>query len=467
MVSASRDPCAPPTLTARLADACLGMTYDSLPAATRRRTKLILLDTLGAMFSASRPLFGGTQRLSEFVRAERDDGPCGVVGTNIHTSPTNAALMNGYLGYALDSESHHGAAILHAAALVVPAVLATAQQESREEGSDFLAAITLGIDVACRVSLAIGPNDLYARGFHPTAVAGAFGAAAASGALLRLNRQQIENSMGLAATMAGGLLAWASDQSEESRPFNPGLAARNGVTAARLAALGFGAPQGIFDADSKYNVFRAWSLDGIGSPDRLLEGFGEKFSIEELIIKRHASCSFLHPAVDGLLSILQDRGLSQEDIASIIMRFPSSGAPIIDNNPLRSHRAQYILPLAAIRGRVQFEDVIFDRSSEESVRRLTEITSIVHDDELDRGYPDRYTTVIEVVTRAGEKHSRRVEWARGCPENPMTDDEIVAKYRYLAGQRVDDGRAQRILALVDGLEQPGELSQLFEALLVS
>ena len=209
-------------------------------------TKLIVLDTLGAMLSASRPIFPGPKRLAEFVELHGNGGPCSIIGMALKASATDAALMNGYLAYALDIESHHGPAIVHAAATILPAALADAQQLGCS-GERLLTAVALGIEVACRVSLAIGPNDLYNRGFHPTAIAGSFGAAAAVASLRNLGAAEFARAFGLAATMTGGLLAWSSDESEESRPFNPGTAARNGLTAGRLAALGFGAPVGVFD----------------------------------------------------------------------------------------------------------------------------------------------------------------------------------------------------------------------------
>jgi 2-methylcitrate dehydratase PrpD len=353
---------------------------------------------------------------------------------------------------------------MHAAAAVLPAALALAEQNGAE-GDEFLSALTLGVEVACRVSLAIGPNDLYARGFHPTAVAGAFGAAVAGAVLLGLDRERFANALGLAATQAGGLLAWASDHSEESRPFNPGTAARNGLTAARLASLGFGAPQRVFDAGAKYNVFRAWSLNGKGAPARLTAGFGERFAIEELTIKRFACCAFLHPALDGLLE-MQAEGLTAERIAALTMRFPTSGAPIIDNNPLRSHRAQYVLPVAAVRGKVWFADVLHDRSDEPEIRRLSTVTRLIPDDELDPDYPERYTTLLEAITTDGTTLYRRVEWPRGCPQNPMRDEEIVAKFRDLTEPRVGQGEAEEIAAIVLEVDQPGRFGQLLERLTV-
>ena len=163
-------------------------------------------------------------------RAGCAGGPCRVIGTSLRTTPTNAALMNGYLGYALDVESHHGPAVAHAAAAVLPAALAIGEL-AQASGRQLLEALVLGIEEDCRVSLAVGPNDLYARGFHPTSVAGSFGAAAAAGHLLHLDAAGAACAFGLAASQAGGLLAWADDHTEESRPFNPAMAARNRETA--------------------------------------------------------------------------------------------------------------------------------------------------------------------------------------------------------------------------------------------
>jgi 2-methylcitrate dehydratase PrpD len=452
-----------PSLTDRFASACAALSERGLPEAVQHRTRLIVLDTLGAMLSASRPVFPGPRRLAQFLAADGPAGDCTIVGTTLRASATDAALMNGYLGYALDIESHHGAAVMHAAAAVLPAALAEAQQDGAS-GDRLLTAVALGIDVACRVSLAIGPNDLYNRGFHPTPIAGSFGAAAGIGVLKRFDGPTFARAFGLASTMTGGLLAWASDESEESRPFNPGTAARNGLTAGRLAALSFGAPVGIFDREMKYNVFRAWSEDGRGQPDELLRDLGERFAVDELIIKRHACCAFLHPGVDGLLDILEATDLAPDEIEAITMRFPRTGAPIINAKPLRSHRAQYILPVATARRQVDFADVITDRSAEAVIAALSDRVEFIEDDELDPLYPERYTTVLRVATLDGVTHERRVDFARGTPENPMSDDEIVAKFRQLAAGRAGAERAERIATVVGELERQARLDPLFELL---
>ena len=154
-----------------------------------------------------------------------------------------------------------------------------------------------------------------------------------------------------------------------------------------------------------------------------------------------------HPGVDGLLDILAETDLTAGDIRSITIRFPRTGAPIINGNPLRSHRAQYILPVATVRRHVDFADVIADRSEEPSIADLIDRIHLVEDDELDPLYPERYTTLLTVTTRDGIEHEQRIDFARGTPQNPMSDDEIVAKFRQLATGRVDEERAEQIIAL--------------------
>ncbi len=155
-------------------------TLEQMPPATVEQARLILLDTIGAILPASSERYSAGRIVRAYARAVGGVPESTLIGTTERTSCVNAALVNGTLGYYCDIESHHPGAILHAAAITVPTALAVAEREGRS-GADLLTAIILGIDVACRVSNAIGPTALYRRGFHPTCVAGGFGAATAAG----------------------------------------------------------------------------------------------------------------------------------------------------------------------------------------------------------------------------------------------------------------------------------------------
>jgi 2-methylcitrate dehydratase PrpD len=416
--------------------------FDKLPGQVADQARTILLDTLGAMLAASAPRYSAGRILLEFVRAEGGTPECTLVGTTQRSSCVNAALYNGTLGYYCDIESHHPGAIMHAAAITVPTALAVAEREGRS-GAELLEAIVLGVDVACRVSNAIGPTALYARGQHPTCVAGGFGAAAAAGYLLRLDPPVMRCAWGLVGTQASGLLAWETDTSENSRPFNPGIAARNGCTAALLASLGFGGPPDIFEG--RFSLLGAFA--NTPQPKQLTAELGTRFLINELAIKRYSCCAFLHPALDGLDEILAEHGLQSHQIDAVRVRFPRSGVALIDHNPLRSHSGCYILPIYILERKVVIDDILVDRQREPAIASWDGKVQVLGDDDLDAEFPARYTTILEVDSE-GSTFRRRVPYAKGCPENPLTAEEVEAKFRNLAGTVTEAERVEAMIEMV-------------------
>jgi 2-methylcitrate dehydratase PrpD len=367
----------------------------------------------------------------------------------------NAALVNGTLGYYCDIEPHHVGAILHAPAVIVPTCLAAAEKQG-SSGRRFLEAMILGVEVACRVSYALNPVALYRRGFHPSAVCGTFGAAAAAGHLFRLSAGKFAVALGLALQQASGLLAWASDPTENSRPLNPGLAARNGTTAAYLASLGFGGPPTPFEG--KYDAFTAFS--GERHPEALLADWGRHWYLPEFAFKRYASCSFTHPGLDALLGLAGAYRLRAEDVTEILLRFPVSGVPMIDNNELKSHCAQYILPVGLVFGGVTIDDILQDRRRHSEVARLSAHTRLLGDPDLERGWPEIYASVVEVTTRDGRTLARRVDRAKGTPENPLAPHELHQKYLALATTATTAAHAERIADTVRGIDGAPDLAGL-------
>jgi 2-methylcitrate dehydratase PrpD len=446
--------------TRGLARYAADFSYDRLPAVVRDFARGIVLDTLGAIIAASSGRYGLRGTLGSFVARSGGIPEATLVGLGQKSSLVNAALYTGTLGYYCDVEAHHPGAIMHGPAIVVPAALAAAEARGAS-GQDVLAAVVLGVDVACRVSYAVDPNALYARAFHPTAVCGAFGAAAAVGRIIGLDQRRMANAFGLTANQASGLLAWASDHTEQSRPFNPGLAARNGTTAALLAEAGLGAPRHVLDPAEKYNVFRAWSVRP--RPEELLDRLHERYFLLELAVKLYACCAFLHPALDGILALLDEGAVTAEDVSAITLRFSHSGRSMIDQNELKSHRAQYILPIGLYNRKVVLDDILYE-PRDARIQALSERTRVVGDDELERFYPERYPSIVELTTRDGGVASRRVDWPKGYPQNPVTAAELERKFRDLAATAVDDATADRIVEAVATLEQDPRVDGLLALL---
>ena len=434
-------------------------SYNDMPPEVIARSKIILLDTLGAMLAASDPVYPGSKALIEMAQLLGGEPQSTVIGSNFKTSSINACLVNGTFGYTFDIEPHHVAAVLHPAAVCIPVALAFAEWQ-KSAGIDLLSALTLGIEVSCRVSMALNPRDLYAKGFHPTAIACTFGAAAAAGHLLKLDKGKCLNALGLSGNQASGLLAWAKDHPENSRPFNPGIAARNGATASLLADLGFGGPPNIFDG--KYDFFSAYSSGG-QNPQNL---FRKKWAIQELAIKQYSSCAFTHPGLDALLDIINENGLNSKDIEKIDLQYPRAGAHMIDNNELRSHCAQYVFAVAAVTGQVLFDDILTDRRDTSEIKRLFENSSLIPDDTLDRTYPDQYESIITVTTTDGKKLKKHSPWAKGTLQKPLTGKEIEDKFFKLSTRRIPEERAEKIRSWITTCEVQTDLEELMALLMV-
>ena len=433
-----------------------------LPDEVKDRILGVVGNGTGAMLAAANPAYSTGRLIADFARAHGGKEVATVVGHGFKTDCVNAALANGTLGYACDIEPYHPEAILHPIAVLIPTALAVGERTDAS-GEAFLAAVALGCEVEYRVSMAIGPAQQYALGFHPSAVCGGFGATAAAGFLLGLDSEALVRALGLAACQASGLMAWESDPTENARPFQMGMAARNGVTAALLAAAGFGGPASVFDHG--HTIFHAFSRDA--KPELLTAGLGEIWDgVTELAVKPFACVAFLHPGIDALLEVVQGEDLKVDDIESLVMRFPRSGVHCIDDNPLRSHCAQYILPVVVadreVRVGVFFED---RRNTDPALAELSRRTRVVADEgELEEAFPDFYATVIEVTTRDGRTFRRRNDIARGYPESPLSEDDLVAKFTSLVSAVAPPERVAALLKCIAGLPEAPSLSEFADLL---
>lgn len=431
------------------------LTFEKIPSNVITRTKEVLYDGIGALLAATSSRFDIGGVISRFVSETGGIPEAQVFGLPQRTNCATAALVNGTLGYYCDIESHHAGAIMHAIAVVGPAALAVGERQ-HSSGRDLLTAIVAGIDVCCRVSYALSAPALYARGFHPTCVAGTFGSMAAAGRLFGLQGRTLRNAFGLAGTETSGLLAWVSDPTEHSRPFNMGLASRHGVLAAHLASCGFGGPPTIFEG--KYPLGQAFT--GEWHRAELFATLGTHFRVMELYFKQYACCAFIHPGLDGLMDIRKAEQLSSDDIASITLRFPKSGYKVIDNNALRSHCAQYVLALAAEKGAVHFYDILHDQRDNPKIRSLSQHIEVIGDADLDRTYPDLYRSIIEVKLHSGVVHVRDVIHPRGSPEQPLTKNELHQKFLMLTKDVIQPIQAEAIAGMIDRLETLADIGSL-------
>jgi 2-methylcitrate dehydratase PrpD len=450
------------TIVADVVKFAKDLAFRDLPSGVVEHAKLVLLDTLGVLLAASNPKYSAPRILADLARSLGGTEESTVIGQGFKSSCVQAALVNGCMGYYCDLDAHHPEAVVHPAATLVPTCLAVGERE-HSSGKEFLTAFIVGTDIDCRVSLALNPRVLYERGLHPSCIAGAIAAATSAGRLLNLNSEQFLRALGLAAQQTSGLLAWKEDFSENSRPFNHSIAARNGVTAALLAGEDFGAPPDLFEG--RYNIFRAFSSEEGKDLGWLTRGLGVRFLIMDLAFKRYASCAFLHPGLDALLGIIEEQQLASKDIDHMVLRFPRNGAELIDGTELRSHSAQYILPVAAVHHQVMIDDILYDRCSDPEVKRLVECVEVVGDKDLDVDFPRRYASIVAIRTKSGREFSKRVDCAAGTPENPFRREEIEEKFFKLSKPAVGSTMAQQILDLTSDIENLADVRALGALLL--
>jgi 2-methylcitrate dehydratase PrpD len=416
------------------------------------------LDLVGSILAASAGQYKASQLIGDYVRLIGGNEECTVVGRDFKTSCVNAALANGTMAYAADIEGGliNPQAPQHAGAVLTPVALAMAERE-KSDGGRFLAALVLGIEVSARVGEACRTSQSYPHSFHTSAVFGHFGAAACAAHLLGLKRGEFTSALGLAGMNATGLINWVTDLTEHSRPYVIGVASSNGIRSALLAKLGFGGPPAIFD-DTKFNIYEAFSTDM--HLDRLTKDLGEKYWImDNLGFKPYPCCYDIFTGLDALLAIMQEQGLVGRDIKEVVHRVKKDRAPTIDNNPIKSHNAQYIMAVAATRGSIMPDDILEDRRSDPQVRDMYDRVRLVGDPELDKKAASRPATV-EIRTNDGCKFFKSVDWPTGSPQNPMSQAELEAKFLRLATTVTTSQRAQQIMSMIEHLEDIPDVAEL-------
>lgn len=429
-------------ITEKLAQFISRIDPSKLPMELIDYTKLLIFDGVGTLAAASHPKVTSGAAIGAFAESQGGPNQASLIGRGSKVGVVNAALANGTLGYACDFEPHHPEAILHPIAVMIPTALALSEARDRR-GIDFVTAVALGCEITYRVSMAMDPKQLYSLGFHPSAVCGAFGAAAASAYLLDLDTEQTVRALGLAALQASGLMAWQDDPKEDARPFQMGMAARNGVTAALLAESGFGAPDRVFDGG--HNVLNAFSREPSSAP--LLDGLGKDWDgVMELAIKPYSCVAFLHPALDALDTLIRENDLESRDVTAIELRFAASGCHCIDDNPLKSHCAQYVLPVRTARGKLDFLDLFEDRrKSDPEVARLAAASKVVRDHgELEDLFPKFYVGEVTLTLRDGQRLVQRADIARGYPESPLGTEKVRRKFELIVGTVADSTRCKAL-----------------------
>jgi 2-methylcitrate dehydratase PrpD len=428
----------------RLGAYAAGLQLEQIPAAARAIARQLVFDTLVTALGGYRTPLG--ERAAAFGAEELPGDQALIVGTGRRASVEGAAFANATMAKILGMDDSHRTAG-HIAASVVPAALAVAGTAGTS-GRDLVAAIVAAYDLAVRLGDHVRAEQRR-RGLDLKGTIGPLAAALAAGRCAGLPPAGIADAVALAADMAGGTEQYVYEPGLcDTKDLIAGFAARSGVLAARLAQRGFTGPRGAIDG--AYGFLQAFG-PGADSGPSLFDDLGERFLITETAFKPHGGCRHTHQAVDAVQHLLRDGPIDPEAVEAIqVHTYAYALSPHFRVDPDPPGRAvaglsiRVATALALVRGSAWPAD--FVAWDDPAVRRLRRVVEVAVDPLVEAAYPAQNGCTVVVTLRGGATRSASVPFARGEPEAPLTDDDLLAKAR----------------ALTDGLLAPATIDRLFE-----
>ena len=454
------------SLTRDLVERVWELTYSGLEDDDLGAARSLLLDHLGVAANGATTDSGRAMQTFAVSTAE---GSAPIVGTSLTADPLHAAMANAVAAHSIEYDDVHNSASSHPGVAVIPAAIAAAQIADAD-AQRFLLGLVAGYEVMCRVGRAANPTAHYRRHFHPTGTTGHFGAAAAAASIFGLGVDRTVSALGIAGTMAAGAMQFLLDGAWTKR-LHPAQAARNGVEAALMAQHGF---KGTEDGIGGERGFLAGYSDD-PNPKEILAGWGDRpLEVQNTSIKAHTCCRYKQGPIDALLAIRSAHSLGGGDIAGVRIGLLSVAEDIVwqpteaKRRPSTVVDAQFSLPygvaVALADGRASLAQYDGTRFDDPEIHRLMDATERVIDKDLDLTYPAQWRSWAEVTTTDGRTLRARVDDPKGDPTNPLSPEELRAKFDEItlpvySGQR-QDAIARAVAGLGRGSSFAGLVSML-------
>ena len=437
------------TLSAYIA----GAVRKPLPRPVAEKTKHHVLDTIAAMVSGSRLLPG--ERAIAYVGKLGGAPEAIVIGSRIVATAEHAALANGMLGHADETDDSHAPSLCHPGCAIVPAALAMAERE-RRDGPALLRAVALGYDVGTRINMALQGYDFRDAGHSTHSFGPTFGAAAAAGALAGVNADRARWLMSYAAQQCSGISCWMRDEEHIEKAFDfGGMPARNGVVAAAMVASGCTGVEDVFSGER--NFFVAYDetrrIGRAPEPELLTRGLGSAFEIMNTNIKRWSVGSPIQAPLDSLLDLIRGNGVKANDVERIAVRVAKQGANTTDNRNMPDICMQHMCAVMLLDGIVTFESAHDEkRMRDPKVLAVRSRVELFGDEALTRALPSRQG-IVELKLKDGRTLTHHTKAVRGTAQNPMTRAEVDEKAWHLMAPILGKARARKLCDAVWSIEK--------------
>jgi 2-methylcitrate dehydratase PrpD len=445
--------------TAALADFISSTEFEDLPIEVVEKAKCLVIDTIGVAIAGTKEAsFHAAER---FVRNLRASGVSTAMASGLKTNAEWAALVNGVAAHAVDFDDWHSAGGVHPGCIVIPAALAVAEERD-STGKEFLKSVVVGYETMIRIGMLCG-NRGFGIGFHPTSTCGVFGALAAVSSLLGLDAKQIENGFGVATSLSGGVQRYMQGGASVKH-LHAGWAAHSGTIAAKLAALGYEAPEASLEGE--YGFCHTHGQRACDA--RAFESFPEKFETLKVQVKAYPCCSELFSSIEATESLVRKYGLNARAVKKISVRSINTAANLcsmpkdLKVRPPTKSDARFSLPfviaLMLSRGKVDLQNINDDTIRDNGIVEIARKVEPEVDPDLDRLFPGAAPAIVEIQTE-DLVCRERVDHAKGTPENPMSEDEIISKFKACSAF-AGFGRADSVVELLTRIDRLDKISEI-------
>ena len=445
--------------TKSLAKFAAELEFNKIPENILNYLKLLFLDGVGCCIHGN--TLEWTKTLEEVVTNKEDNNQCSIIGTNKKTTLLNAVLINSTAGHGFESDDIHRESILHPNSIVVPVSINVAEKIGNINGKKFLTSVVAGYEVATRIGSAAG-TELLLRGFHPQGTHGTIAAAITAGKLMDLNTDQMVHAIGIAGSLGAGLMA--AQEGAMVKRLHSGRAAQAGVLAAQLSAKNFTGIQNIVEAD--YGGFLS-SFSGKNDFNRSIRNLYKEWECMNTGIKPYASVTSIHTALDCLKNIMEKNNISVKNIKNIKAKISHPTyvhcAWNYKNHNITSAQMNiyYGLALIALEGELFVNQFSKDKiSNPEILNFMKKITAEVDPKIESLGHEFRHMASIELTTNDNKKFNHTEKYRKGSPENPLTKDQIISKFKSLASYSYDKTQVSKIKEKIENIELSNNIENL-------
>ena len=448
-------------VTNRLAEHALTLQFEALPPEVVQQTKGLFMDFLAVALGgrqvaeSSAPIMQGMVDLTGGAK-----GKSTVLGEADRYPAHYAAMMNATLAHSMDYDDTHRVAIMHTGAPMFATLLALGEEHG-VSGKEFLAAAVAGYDIANKIGKAHGPA-MHHRGFHPTATTGIFACTAAGARLMGLGEKEAANAMGLNVSQAAGSQQFLVDGAWNKR-LHTGLTAHNAILSLVMARRGYYGGSG--PIEGKFGYFNLYSNDELDA-SAALAGLGSEWEVMNMAVKPYPCCRYNHATIDAVRDIVQEQGLGPADIDAINIEMGPTGYDLVANPPGEKRRpgniveGQFSIYFAAAAAALDpYTWDSYGLLGSPEAERLMDVTTVGVDES-----DDTMGSRVEVVAAGGRRTRRAVPLPKGEPENPMSWDEMEAKFTEWADGVIGPEKAGAVVKAIGGLEGLGSIRELTDDL---